>query len=127
MNLTYQSVSGLMVWWMDALRMRTEGWIVTVWLVDQNTHADQQFEMFHALCLLPPMLPVPPTKPPIRWVLAPLPALAPALAVQGPVPWAPAAAPPAKISMGVSMDIDTARRKGEAPPSMCCCCRKPGH
>ena len=25
------------------------------------------------------------------------------------------------------MDIDTARRKGGIPPSVCCCCGKPGH
>ena len=98
-----------------------------VQLVDQNAHADQQFETFYTFCLHPPMLPAPPAKPPIHWVPAPLPALAPAPVIQDPAPWAPEAVSPAKISMGVPMDIDAARRNGAVPPSMCHHCRKPRH
>ncbi|KAG6823115.1 hypothetical protein H0H92_011337 [Tricholoma furcatifolium] len=38
---------------------------------------------------------------------------------------APVAAP--KLSMGVPMDIDAARRKGPLPASICRRCSKPGH
>ena len=100
-----------------------EGWIAAARLVDQNAHADQQFEEFHAIQSRPPILPAPSAKPPARWAPAPLPAPAP----QGLVPWAPAAALPAKVSIGVPMDINTARRKGGVPPSVCHCCGKPGH
>ena len=104
-----------------------EGWIAAARLVDWNAHADQQFKAFHAIwsCLL--MLPAPPIKPPARWVPAPLPVPAAAPAIQGPAPWALAAMPLAKISIGVPMDINAARRKGGVPPSMCHHCEKPGH
>ena len=93
-------------------------------IVDQNAHANQQFEAFHTFwsCLLMPS--TPPTKPPVYWALAILPVPAAAPAIQGPAPWAPAVA---KISIGVPIDIDTARREGGVPTSMCCHCRKPRH
>ena len=104
-----------------------KGWITVARLVDQNAHADRQFEAFHAIRPRPPTLPAPPVKPPVRWVPAPLPAPTAALVPRGPVPWAPAAAPPAKIPMGVPMDINAARRKGGVPPSVCRRCGKPEH
>ncbi|KAG6822575.1 hypothetical protein H0H92_013331, partial [Tricholoma furcatifolium] len=80
-------------------------------LIDQNAYADRQFESSHPSKLCPSAPPAP----------APLQALAPPVRA----PAAPLAAP--KLSMGVPMDIDAARRKGTLPASVCHCCGKPGH
>ncbi|KAG6805969.1 hypothetical protein H0H92_013193, partial [Tricholoma furcatifolium] len=71
-----------------------------------------QFESSHPSKLRPSAPPAPAPKLAVRW----LPALAPLQALAPPVraPAAPVAAP--KLSMGVPMDINAARRKPQGAP-----------
>ncbi|KAG6824980.1 hypothetical protein H0H92_005244 [Tricholoma furcatifolium] len=100
-----------------------DSWISIARLIDQNAYADRQFELLHPSKLCPSAPPAPIPKLAVRWL--PAPAQLQALAPPVRAPAAPVAAP--KLSMGVPMDIDAARRKGPLPTSVCRCCGKPGH
>ncbi|KAG6823985.1 hypothetical protein H0H92_008392 [Tricholoma furcatifolium] len=100
-----------------------DSWISIARLIDQNAYVDRQFESSHPSKLHPLAPPAPAPKLAVRWL--PAPALLQALVPSVRAPAAPVAAP--KLSVGVPMDINAARRKGPLPASVCHRCGKPGH